>query len=176
MRSRKTSYFETTSLPSIYFQSNMIFRDYRTIETVFFLIFLDSYDCFAMIKRNVTIVNMVKKWNNGMSYSTCFCDIFWGDFIWSITGKSSFQRLWLCVDFFLRFDCHFQQIWLLRFFFFFIVFFRNRELKKMFIPLDFLHEMKEKCRSIVWKRKKPFRKNEHVGKLSTLPILLDFPF
>lgn len=99
MRSRKTSYFETTSLPSIYFQSNMIFRDYRTIETVFF--FLDSYDCFAMIKRNVTIVNMVKKWNNnGMSYSTCFCDIFWGDFIWSITGKSSFQRLWLCVDFF----------------------------------------------------------------------------
>ena len=102
MRSRKTSYFETTSLPSIYFQSNMIFRDYRTIETVFFfLIFLDSYDCFAMIKRNVTIVNMVKKWNNnGMSYSTCFCDIFWGDFIWSITGKSSFQRLWLCVDFF----------------------------------------------------------------------------
>lgn len=100
MRSRKTSYFETTSLPSIYFQSNMIFRDYRTIKTVFFFIFLDSYDCFAMIKRNVTIVNMVKKWNNGMSYSTCFCDIFWGDFIWSITGKSSFQRLWLCVDFF----------------------------------------------------------------------------
>ena len=100
MRSRKTSYFKTTSLPSIYFQSNMIFRDYRTIKTVFFFIFLDSYDCFAMIKRNVTIVNMVKKWNNGMSYSTCFCDIFWGDFIWSITGKSSFQRLWLCVDFF----------------------------------------------------------------------------
>lgn len=118
MRRRKTSHFETTSLPSIYFQSNMIFRDYRTIETVFFFIFLDSYDCFAMIKRNVTIVNMVKKWNNnGMSYSTCFCDIFWGDFIWSITGKSSFQRLWLCVDFFLHFDCHFQQIWLLRFFF-----------------------------------------------------------
>ena len=39
LRSRKTSHFETTSLPSIYFQSNMIFRDYRTIETVFFLFF-----------------------------------------------------------------------------------------------------------------------------------------
>lgn len=174
MRSRKTSYFKTTSLPSIYFQSNMIFRDYRTIKTVFFFIFLDSYDCFAMIKRNVTIVNMVKKWNNGMSYSTCFCDIFWGDFIWSITGKSSFQRLALR-RFFLRFDCHFQQIWLLRFFFFHF-FFRNRELKKMFIPFDFLQGMNEKCRSIVWKRKKPFRKNAHVWKLSTLPILLDFPF
>lgn len=105
MRSRKTSYFKTTSLPSIYFQSNMIFRDYRTIKTVFFFIFLDSYDCFAMIKRNVTLVNMVQKWNNGMSYSTCFCDIFWGDFIWSITEKclafkdcgsaSIFSSLWL---------------------------------------------------------------------------------
>ena len=35
------------------------------------------------------------------------------------------------------------------FFFFHFFFFRNRELKKMFIPFDFLHEMKEKCRSIV---------------------------
>ena len=58
-----------------------------------------------MIKRNVTLVNMVQKWNNGMSYSTCFCDIFWGDFIWSITEKclafkdcgsaSIFSSLWL---------------------------------------------------------------------------------
>ena len=164
MRSRKTSYFKTTSLPSIYFQSNMIFRDYRTIKTVFFFIFLDSYDCFAMIKRNVTIVNMVKKWNNGMSYSTCFCDIFWGDFIWSITEKclafkdcgsaSIFSSLWLPFPTNLTFA-----------FFFFHFFFRNRELKKMFIPFDFLQGMKEKCRSIVWKRKKPFRKNAHVWKL-----------
>lgn len=174
MRSRKTSYFKTTSLPSIYFQSNMIFRDYRTIKTVFFFIFLDSYDCFAMIKRNVTIVNMVKKWNNGMSYSTCFCDIFWGDFIWSITGKSSFQRLWLCVDFFFALIAISNKFDFCVFFFSF--FFRNRELKKMFIPFDFLQGMKEKCWSIVWKRKKPFRKNAHVWKLSTLPILLDFPF
>lgn len=143
MRSRKTSYFETTSLPSIYFQSNMIFRDYRTIETVFFFIFLDSYDCFAMIKRNVTIVSMVKKWNNnGMSYSTCFCDIFWGDFIWSITGKSSFQRLWLCVDFFFTLIAISNKFDFWVFFFLFLF---------MFIPFDFLHEMKEKCRSIVWK-------------------------
>ena len=89
-------------LPFRQYISNLIwfFGITEQLKRSFFFIFLDSYDCFAMIKRNVTIVNMVKKWNNGMSYSTCFCDIFWGDFIWSITGKSSFQRLWLCVDFF----------------------------------------------------------------------------
>lgn len=172
MRSRKTSYFKTTSLPSIYFQSNMIFRDYRTIKTVFFFIFLDSYDCFAMIKRNVTIVNMVKKWNNGMSYSTCFCDIFWGDFIWSITGKSSFQRLALR-RFFLRFDCHFQQIWLLRFFFF--IFFPEPWTEKNVYSI-WLSPWNEGKVPIYSLKEKPFRKNAHVWKLSTLPILLDFPF
>ena len=139
-------------LPFRQYISNLIwfFGITEQLKRSFFLFFLDSYDCFVMIKRNVTIVNMVKKWNNnGMSYSTCFCDIFWGDFIWSITGKSSFQRLWLCVDFFFTLIAISNKFDFCVFFFRF--FFRNRELKKMSIPFDFLHEIKEKCRSIVWK-------------------------
>ena len=117
-------------LPFRQYTSNLIwfFRITEQLKRSFFLIFFRLVRLFRDDKRNVTLVNMVKKWNNGMSYSTCFCDIFWGDFIWSITGKSSFQRLWLCVDFFFTLIAISNKFDFCVFFFHF--FFRNRELKK----------------------------------------------